>query len=145
MQYAVIATGGKQYMVNLGQSIIIESLPQAVGENVTFDQVLLVVDGETTQIGQPVVADVLVTATVTEQRRGEKIKVFKYMPKSRYSRTMGHRQLETVVQIESIGALKVAKVVAPKTEVKAAVVEPKTVKAAKPRAIAKKEVAEVKE
>jgi|SRR5690606_19084878 len=113
MQYAVIATGGKQYIARPGQSLIIESLPQAVDETVTFDKVLLVVNDTDVTIGQPLVDGMTVSATVTEQRRGEKIKVFKYMPKSRYSRTMGHRQAETVVRIDTIGQAKAAKKAAP--------------------------------
>lgn len=135
MQYAVIATGGKQYMASLGQSLIVESLPQAVGETVTFDQVLLVVDGDKATIGQPLVNGITVTATVVEQRLGEKLRVFKYKSKSRYSRTQGHRQHETVVIIESIGSHKAAK-----AEVKSEA-KPATKKAAP----AKKAVAEVKE
>jgi large subunit ribosomal protein L21 len=103
MEYAVIATGGKQYLASVGENLVIESLAQAAGESVTFSEVLLTVDNGTVTVGQPKVDGVTVTATVVEQRRGEKLRVFKYRPKSRYSRTMGHRQNETVVRIDAIG------------------------------------------
>jgi large subunit ribosomal protein L21 len=67
------------------------------------------VDGDAVQIGQPTVQGLSVTGTVLEQRRGEKIRVFKYRPKSRYSRTSGHRQQETVIRIDAIGGQKAPK------------------------------------
>jgi large subunit ribosomal protein L21 len=108
MHYAVISTGGKQYLAQLGQSLIIESLPQAAGETVIFEDVLLLVDGQSVQIGQPKVSGTTVSATIVEQRLGDKLRVFKYRPKSRYSRTMGHRQHQTVVRIDAIGGKKAA-------------------------------------
>lgn len=109
MQYAVIATGGKQYIATPGESLIIESLDKQVGDSVTFEEILLTVDGEKVAIGEPLVAGLNVTGTVVEQRLGEKLRVFKYRPKSRYSRTMGHRQHQTVVRIDAIGDKKAPK------------------------------------
>jgi large subunit ribosomal protein L21 len=106
MQYAVISTGGKQYIAAPGKSLIIESLKQEVGDSITFDQVLLAVDGDSVTIGEPTIAGFTVGGTVVEQRRGEKLRIFKYRPKSRYSRTAGHRHLETVVRVDVIGDKK---------------------------------------
>lgn len=108
MQYAVISTGGKQYLATLGKSLVVESLPGQAGEPVVFENVLLSVDGDNVKIGQPMIEGLKVSATVVEQRLGDKIRVFKYRPKSRYSRTMGHRQHETVVRIDAIGDKKAA-------------------------------------
>ena len=100
---AVIETGGKQYLVAPQDKIIIEKLEIPAGETVNFDQVLLVADDTSVKVGKPYVAGVKVTGKVLAQQRGEKLVVFKYRAKSRYRRKTGHRQSETVVQIESIG------------------------------------------
>ena len=65
--YAVVATGGKQYKVQEGQTLKIEKLPGQVGEPVTFDQVLMVADGEEVNIGTPVVDNASVTGHIVEQ------------------------------------------------------------------------------
>lgn len=103
MQQAVIETGGKQYLVAPQDKIIIEKLEIPAGEMVNFDQVLLLADDTSVKVGKPYVAGAKVTGKVLAQQRGEKLVVFKYRAKSRYRRKQGHRQSETVVQIESIG------------------------------------------
>src|SRR3989344_5385839 len=99
---AVIETGGKQYLVAPKDKVTIEKLVADAGSNVTFDKVLLVFDGDAVKIGKPYVAGAKVTGKILAQQRGEKLTVFKYRPKSRYRRKTGHRQSETVVEIESI-------------------------------------------
>ena len=116
MQYAVISTGGKQYLATPGQKLVVEYLPQEEGQTVVFDQVLLSVDGSKVEVGAPTITGLTVSATVVEQGLGDKIRVFKYRSKSRYRRTTGHRQKETVVRIDTIGGAKSA---AKKTEAKA--------------------------
>lgn len=106
MQYAVISTGGKQYLAFPGKELVIEKLAQEEGSEVVFDQVLLSVDGDKVDVGQPTVNGLTVTGTIVRQGRGEKIRVFKYKSKSRYRRTTGHRQSETVVRINVIGKAK---------------------------------------
>ncbi len=108
MQYAVISTGGKQYIATPGQQLAVEYLPQAEGQSVVFDQVLLSVDGNKVEVGAPAVTGLTVSATVVKQGLGEKIRVFKYKSKSRYRRTTGHRQKETIVRIDTIGGAKSA-------------------------------------
>jgi large subunit ribosomal protein L21 len=100
--YAVIETGGKQYRVELGTELAVERLDVAPGETVNFDQVLLVADGDTAQIGTPTVGDALVTGEVLRQDRGEKIVVFKYRPKARHRAKKGHRQEQTVIRVADI-------------------------------------------
>lgn len=99
---AVIETGGKQYLVAPKDKVIIEKLEVNEGETVTFDNVLLVDNGGLIKVGKPYLAGAKVTAKVLAQQRGEKLIVFKYRAKSRYRRKQGHRQAETVVEIQSI-------------------------------------------
>lgn len=101
--YAIIATGGKQYRVAVGDRLSIEKLPVDAGEEVTFDQVLML-GGDKVQIGAPLVAGATVSGRIEEQYRGEKIIVFKYKPKKRYRRRQGHRQSLTRVAITAINA-----------------------------------------
>jgi large subunit ribosomal protein L21 len=102
--YAVIKTGGKQYRVSPGDSIEVEKLPYDVGEQIEFDQVLLVTNGSGTQIGRPLVEGAKVKATVTRQVRGRKVIIFKYRPSKRYRRMRGHRQHHTRLRIDEIVA-----------------------------------------
>jgi large subunit ribosomal protein L21 len=97
-------TGGKQYRVSPGESIDVEKLPHAVGEQVELDQVLLVADAGKAHIGQPLVAGASVKATVTRQDKGRKVIVFKYRRNNRYRRTKGHRQQFTRLRIDEIAA-----------------------------------------
>ena len=100
--YAVIETGGKQYRVELGTELAVERLDALPGTTVSIDRVLLVADGDDSQIGTPMVADALVTADVVRQDRGEKIIVFKYRPKARHRSKKGHRQEQTVLRVADI-------------------------------------------
>ena len=102
--YAVVATGGKQYKVQEGQILRVEKLPGQVGEPITFDQVLLVADGEEVNIGTPVVDNASVSGHIVEQGKAKKIVVFKYKRRKRYRRKQGHRQQYTAVKIDSIQA-----------------------------------------
>ena len=98
--YAIFVTGGKQYRVQEGDSIYVEKLEAEVGEEVTFDQVLLA-DGK---VGTPVVEGAKVVATVEKQGRSPKIIVFKMKPKKNYRKKQGHRQAYTKVLIKEIVA-----------------------------------------
>ena len=101
--YAIIKTGGKQYIVEEGKVISIEKLDVEEGAEVTFDEVLLV-SGDDVKIGQPNVAGAKVTGKVLEQGKERKIRIFKYKAKSNYRRRQGHRQPFTKVKIEKIEA-----------------------------------------
>ena len=100
--YAVIATGGKQYKVSEGDVIRVEKLGVNVGESYTFDQVLIVNDGEM-KIGNPTVEGAVVKASVVSEGRDKKVIVYRYKRKSGYHKKNGHRQLFTEVKIDSIG------------------------------------------
>ncbi|CAA9563908.1 MAG: LSU ribosomal protein L21p [uncultured Thermomicrobiales bacterium] len=100
--YAVIATGGKQYRVKVGDRITVERLHVDAGSAITIDQVLLLGGDGSTRIGTPIVEGARVEATVDAQDRGEKIVVFKYKAKKRYRRRTGHRQEQTRLTITGI-------------------------------------------
>ena len=102
--YSVVATGGKQYRVQEGDTLRIEKIPGEVGADVAFDRVLMVSDGDDVKIGQPVLKNAVVNGTIVEQGKGRKILVFKYKRRKRYRRKQGHRQLFTAVKIGTIEA-----------------------------------------
>lgn len=99
---AIIVTGGKQYKVAEGDSLFIEKLPVQAGDDIIFDQVLAIVDGENTTFGAPTVSGAAVHANVVKNGKGKKIRVFKYKPKKGYRKTQGHRQPYTKVTIGKI-------------------------------------------
>lgn len=100
--YAVVETGGKQYRVEVGDTLEVEKLPVVPGETVELDRVLMVSDEDGARIGQPVVEGAFVRATVVDQVKGDKVVVFKYMPKKRYRRKSGHRQRYTRLRVDEI-------------------------------------------
>ena len=102
--YAIVRTGGKQYQVEDGDTLRVEKLQGEVGDTVELDDVLLVVDGETVTIGQPVVEGAKVVAKVLEQGRHKKIIVFKKKRRQGYQVKKGHRQMYTALKIETISA-----------------------------------------
>jgi large subunit ribosomal protein L21 len=102
--YAVVATGGKQYRVKVGDRIAVERLAAEAGKEVTFDQVLLVGGEGDTKIGAPVVDGAAVTAVIDAHERGDKIVVFKFKKRKRYRRRTGHRQELTRLTITGISA-----------------------------------------
>jgi len=99
---AVIKTGGKQYIVSPGSKINIEKVNKKEGEEVIFSDVLLLEKNKKVEIGTPFVKDVKVIGKILKQGKGEKIIIFKYKPKKRYQRKMGHRQPFTEVEIIKI-------------------------------------------
>ena len=100
--HAIIETGGKQYKVTEGDTLIIEKLASEAGENVTFDKGLAVIDGDKITVGTPVVEGAKVDASVVKNGKGKKVIVFKYKPKKGYRRKQGHRQPYTKVTIGKI-------------------------------------------
>lgn len=100
--YAVVESGGKQYKVTVGQTIDVERLPAAQGENVTLDRVLLVADGDEVQVGRPTLSGASVSATVVQHGLRRKAIVFHYRPKNRYRVKKGHRQQYTRLRIDQI-------------------------------------------
>ena len=99
---AVIVTGGKQYTVAEGDTLYIEKLSAEENAQVTFDQVLAVLDGENSKIGAPVLDGAKVEAKVLKNGKGKKLYVFKYKAKKNEKSKMGHRQPYTKVEITKI-------------------------------------------
>jgi large subunit ribosomal protein L21 len=104
--YAVIQTGGKQYRVEPGKTVVVEKIEGDAGAKVTFDQVLLVSsgDGAKVTVGKPLVAGAKVTGEIVEQTKGDKLVVFKFRLRKNYVRRNGHRQNLTAIKIAAIEA-----------------------------------------
>jgi large subunit ribosomal protein L21 len=102
--YAVLETGGKQYRVEAGDMLEIESIPAEAGGVHVFDRVLLVSRDGQVSVGQPLVAGAKVTADVVEHIRGDEEIAFKFRRRKGYHRTVGHRQELTVVKVREITA-----------------------------------------
>jgi large subunit ribosomal protein L21 len=102
--YAVIKTGGKQYRVAAGEKLKIEQIPADVGAEITLDQILMVGEGESVQIGAPLIAGASVKATVLSQGRHDKVKIFKMRRRKHYQKHQGHRQNYTEIRIDGISA-----------------------------------------
>ena len=100
--YAVIKSGGKQYRVESGKQVRVESLAAEVGSAVAFDEVLLVGGGESVKVGAPLVSGAKVKATVVAHGRGDKVKIFKLRRRKHFQKTQGHRQNYTEVRIDDI-------------------------------------------
>ena len=102
--YAVIKTGGKQYRVASGEVLNVETLTADIGSTVSFDEVLMVGEGESVKIGTPTVAGGSVKAEVVAHGRGEKIRIIKHRRRKHYHKEQGHRQNFTQVKITEIVA-----------------------------------------
>ena len=102
--FAVIRTGGKQYKVAPNDVIAVEKLAGDPGATVELAEVLMVGDGATVSTGTPLLAGASVSATLVEQRRADKIIVFKKKRRQNYRRKKGHRQYQTLLRITEINA-----------------------------------------
>jgi len=100
-KFAVIMTGGKQYLVKPGETIKIEKLNAEKDSDFNFDKVLLINDGENLTIGKPFISDAKIEAKILEQGRGKKITVIGYKSKTRFHKKRGHRQPYTQVKIST--------------------------------------------
>jgi large subunit ribosomal protein L21 len=118
MRYAIVASGGKQYVAREGETLEVDRLGQPAGESVEFSEVLLAADGEQVLVGSPLVAGARVQGTVEGEVRGEKIVVFRYQPKKRRRRRLGHRQTYSRVKIEMIDLPGIARAASPRAEKK---------------------------
>ena len=102
--YAIFESGGKQHRAGPGQRVVLEQLPAADGDTVTFDRVLLVRDPESgrCRIGAPYLEGTSVSATVLSHYRDRKVIVFKRKRRKGYRKKRGHRQARIQVQVEAI-------------------------------------------
>jgi large subunit ribosomal protein L21 len=140
MTYAVIEMGGKQYRVEKGDSVVVDRVDAKEGAKVTARAVLYAA-GDKTVMDGPELDKVKVEAVVTEHIKGDKIRVFKYRPKKRYKRTVGHRSLLTRLEISDIrtGSARAKADEKPKADAEA---EKPKAEAAEPKAEAAKAKAE---
>jgi large subunit ribosomal protein L21 len=102
--YAVIVSGGKQHRVTEGRILKLEKCNTEVGNDMEFDHVLLVADGEEIKIGTPAIAGAKVTAEVLSHGRGKKVKIIKFKRRKHHMKQAGHRQWYTEVKITGISA-----------------------------------------
>lgn len=100
--YAVIKTGGKQYRVAAGDTLKIETLTAEVGNVVSFDEVLMITNGDKVSVGSPLVKGGVVKAEVLAHGRGDKIRIVKHRRRKHYHKEQGHRQNFTQVKITEI-------------------------------------------
>jgi len=102
--FAVIETGGKQYLIKTGDTLKIEKLDVEEGKEAVFDKVLMLAeeDGSDVKIGKPYLDGVSIAATVEKQGRTRKIRVVKFKRKVRYKRVHGHRQAFTKVAVKAV-------------------------------------------
>lgn len=100
--YAIIETGGKQYRVSQDDELFIEKLDAEAGEEVTFDKVLAIGEGDSMAWGNPYVEGAVVKAELVKNGKGPKIRVFKYKAKKGYRRTYGHRQPYSKIRVTAL-------------------------------------------
>jgi len=100
--YAIITSGGKQYKVEENKDIVVERIEGKEGDKITLSEVNLISDGDKIEIGKPLVSKAAVKATIKKQIKGDKVIAFKYKPKKRYRRKVGHRQLLTILHLDKI-------------------------------------------
>jgi large subunit ribosomal protein L21 len=102
--YAVIQTGGKQYKVKEGESLLVERLFAEPETEIVFDRVLCISDeAQGIKIGEPYLTDIVVKARVEGEVKGEKVRIFKMRRRKHYRKTLGHRQKYTKITITTIG------------------------------------------
>ena len=100
--YAIIRTGGKQYRVSEGDEIFVEKLNAEAGDEIKFEEVLAIGEGDDITWGKPFVDGASVTADLVKNGKGKKIEILKYKPKKGYRRRMGHRQPYSKIKITSL-------------------------------------------
>jgi len=142
--YAIVSIAGQQFKVEKGQKVFVHKLRGEVGDEVSFDKVLLINNDEKINVGAPYLPDAFVSAQIVTQLRGDKVLVFKKKRRKGYQKLNGHRQYFTEIRIEEIAesgaSTKPAKTTAPKKEKST---DP-TVAAAKPAKARKSEKAGTK-
>lgn len=99
MKYYVFEIQGKQFKAETGQNIVVDRVGQPDGEVIEINKVILEVDGEKIRVGKPYLNDSVLYGTIQSHQKGNKIRVSTYKAKSRYRRTIGHRQHLTTLTI----------------------------------------------
>jgi large subunit ribosomal protein L21 len=100
--YAIIRTGGRQFRVMQGETLRVEKLEGDVGSAVKFEEILMVGEGESINIGAPLVSGASVAATIKSHGRADKIRIIKFRRRKHHMKQMGHRQHYTEIEITGI-------------------------------------------
>ena len=100
--YAVIETGGKQYRVEPGETVVVETLPGDTGDTVEFNRVLLISNDDAVAVGRPAIDGATVTGEIVEHGLGEKLIVYKFKRRKNQRKRNGHRQAYTSVSIQTV-------------------------------------------
>ena len=100
--YAVIEAGGKQHKVELGQTLEIDLMQEESGADHAFENVMLYVDGDDVQIGQPYIKNAKVVAEIVEEVKGNKVSILRFRRRKNSMRKIGHRQRYTQIKIKEI-------------------------------------------
>lgn len=100
--YAIVETGGKQYKLEEGRYVDIELLDAKENDKVTFDKIVMLVNGKKSKVGQPYVDGAVVEGSIVKNDKAKKIIVFKQRPKKGYRKKQGHRQCYSRVMINKI-------------------------------------------
>ena len=104
--YAVIEAGGKQHTVELGQVLEVDLMQEESGVDHAFENVMLYVDGDDVQIGQPYIENAKVVAEIVEEVKGEKVSILRFRRRKNSMRKIGHRQRYTQIKIKEINVGK---------------------------------------
>ena len=102
--YAVIEAGGKQHKVELGQVLEVDLMQEDSGTDFAFENVMLYVDGDDVQIGQPYIENAKVVAEIVDEVKGDKVTILRFRRRKHSMRKIGHRQKFTKIQIKEIKA-----------------------------------------
>ena len=124
--FAILKTGGKQYKVAKEEKLLIEKIDGNIGDEVVFNDIIMINDNGKTEIGSPLVKDAAVLAEVIKQTRGPKITIIYKRRRKNSRRKQGHKQDLTLVKIKNIAASGGSKIVAKKAEIKEVKKETKT-------------------
>ena len=140
--FAVVSSGGKQYRVEPGSTVLVDRVATEPGASITFDRVLLIGDGDSTTVGTPLVSGASVSGTVVREELGPKLVIFKFKQKVKYRRRTGHRQHLSLVRIDEITADgRTVKVETPANSEPKAKAEPKPKRATRSKPAAEAEAA----
>ncbi len=100
--YAVVKTGGKEYRISQGDLIRVEKMEGKVGDQVTMKDILMVSHEGQVQVGNPLLANAVITGEIVQQVRGKKVLIYKMKRRKNYRRTKGHRQTYTYIRVNEI-------------------------------------------
>ena len=124
--FAILKTGGKQYKVAKEEKLLIEKIEGNVGDEVVFNDIIMINDNDKTEIGSPLVKDAAVVAEVVKQTRGPKITIIYKRRRKNSRKKQGHKQDLTLVKIKNIATSGGSKIIAKKAEIKEVKKETKT-------------------